>query len=257
MALSLEDPVTILFLLAFAPALLYLAGLAWTHRGPSIRYALTGFAYGATMSLVVLALLYVGVASVFGDPEPLFRALFAERAVAGAQAEDFVLIVIMAPLLEEAAKGLGVGLLGWRLGSARDGAFLGAAVGLGFAAIETFTYLLGALGAEGGRLAGATFVTVVIVAFVRSVSAGLLHPAATGLTGYGIGRAKARGRPVLLGALPYYIVAVVLHGTYNYFAAFLPPQDVGGFSLEVNLLAAMLLAGLAYGVLKRSVASRT
>lgn len=252
----LSDPMLLLLLLAFGPALLYLTGLAIRHPGPSLRHALLGFGYGATLSIAVLGFLYLVVVAVLGDPQPVVRAFFADRNVAGATEQDFVLIVVLAPLLEELAKGLGVWLLGWRLQSARDGAFLGAAVGLGFAGIETFGYLLVAFGEGGGQLAGATLLTVVLVAGLRSVSSALLHPSATGLTGYGIARSRLRGVPVLVGALPFYLLAVVLHGAYNYLAAFLPPQALGGLAVEVNLLAAMLLAGIAWGFLKRGVARR-
>lgn len=248
----LSDPLVVMLLLAFAPALFYLVALALRHPGPSARYALLGFGYGATVSIAVLGLLYVALVVVLGDPEPVLRAFFADRHVAGATEQDFILIVVLAPMMEEAAKGLGVWLLGWRLRSGRDGAFLGAAVGLGFAGIETFGYLLAA--ADGGALVGATLLTVVAVALLRSVTSALLHPAATGITGYGVARARLRGVPVVVGALPYYGLAVALHGTYNYLAAFLPPQAVGGLTLEVNLVAAMLLAALAWGALKRGVA---
>lgn len=244
----------LLLALSFGPALLYLAGLAVRHPGPSARHALLGFGYGATLSLAVLGVLYVLLTAFLGDPQPAVRAFFADQNVAGATEQDFVLIVVLAPMLEELAKGFGVWLLGWRLQSARDGAFLGAAVGLGFAGIETFGYLL--VAADGGVLAGATLATVLVVAVVRSLSSALLHPSATGLTGYGIARARLRGVPVVVGALPFYALAVVLHGSYNYLAAFLPEQRIGGLAVSVNLLAAMLLASIAWGFLKRGVARR-
>lgn len=250
----LADPVVLLLALSFGPALLYLAGLAVRHPGPSVRRALVGFGYGATLSILVLGLLYVAVVAVLGDPGPVVRAFFADRQVAGATEQDFVLIVVLAPMLEEFAKGFGVWLFGARFQAARDGAFLGAAVGLGFAAIETFGYLVAVMGT--GALAGATLLTVVVVALVRSVSSALLHPSATGLVGYGIARSRLRGLPAVVGALPFYLLAVALHGTYNYLAAFLPPQDLGGFTVELNLLAAMVLASFAWGFLKRGVASR-
>lgn len=248
--MAAEDPLLLLVALAFAPALFYLVGLALRHPGPSFTSGLVGFVYGATMSIAVLGLLYVAFAAFVGDPTSRVSDFFAQRGVAGAREKDFVLVVVMAPLLEEAAKGIGVWLLGWRLASGRDGAYLGAAVGLGFAAIETFLYLLAAL-AEAG-----SFAAVFTVALVRSISAALLHPSATGLTGYGIARSRLQGTPVLLGALPYYGFAVLLHAAYNYLAGFLPPQDVGGFTLEVNLLAAIVLASIAWGSLKRRVAAR-
>ena len=251
----LADPLVLLLALAFLPALLYLASLAIRHPGPSARLALPGFFYGATLSLVVLVALYILVALVVGNPVKVFQSFFPERGVNDAVQRDFVLVVLVAPLLEEAAKGFGVWLLGHRLARRGDGVMLGASVGLGFAAIETFTYLLAALNDAGSQVAGATVLTLLLVAGLRSVTAALVHPAATGLTGYGIARAHLRGRSVF-AALPFYALAVALHGSYNYLAAFLPPQPIGGALVEVNLPIAMLLAALAWGAVKRGVRAR-
>lgn len=250
------EALLLLLALAFLPALLYLSGLALRHRGPSATTGAVGFLYGASLSLVVLAGLYLLLALLLGDPVRAFQGFFAERLVNEEAQRDFVVVVVLAPLLEELAKGLGVWLLAARIRRGADGAFLGAAVGLGFAGTETFFYLAAAASDAGSELAGAALATVVLVAMLRSVTAAFLHPAATGLTGYGIARARLRGVPVLLAALPFYGLAVFVHGLYNYLAAFLPPQTLGGVALEVNLPAAVLLAFLAWGALKRGVAAR-
>jgi protease PrsW len=247
----LSDPLVVLLALAFGPPLLYLAGLTWSGRGRG-GAALVGFLYGATLSIVVLGGLYVLLTMAVGNPVRTFQEFFTGQGIGAARQKDFVLVVVLAPLVEEAAKGLGVWLLGGRVNGPREAAFLGAAVGLGFAAIETLMYLLAAFADGGSQLAGATLFTVLVVAGLRSVSSALLHPSATALTGYGLGRAWARGRSAF-AALPFYALAVGLHGAYNYLAAFLPPQQVGGWALEVNLLAAMLLASLAWGFVKRGV----
>jgi protease PrsW len=251
----LADPLVLLLALAFLPALMYLTSLAIRHPGPSARLALPGFLYGATLSLVVLVGLYVLVAILVGNPVQAFQAFFPERAVNEEVQRDFVLIVLVAPLLEEAAKGFGVWLLGARLATRGDGVLLGASVGLGFAAIETFTYLVAAMNDASSEVAGAALLTILAVAGLRSVTAAFVHPAATGLTGYGLARARVRGRPAL-SILPYYAVAVALHASYNYLAAFLPPQPIGGALVEVNLPMALLLAVLAWGAVKRGVRAR-
>ena len=252
----LADPLVVLLLLAFVPPLLYLAGLARRHPGPTAGRALVGFLYGATLSLAVLAVLYVLVTVALGHPVRAFQSFFADRNIGVAAEKDFVLVVVLAPMLEELAKGFGVYLLGVRFASRRDGTFLGASVGLGFAAIETFTYLLAALQDGGSQLAGATLFGLLVLAGLRSLSSALVHPAATGITGYGIARARLSGRSAVVGALPYYVFAVVLHGSYNYLVAYLPPQDIGGFTVELNLLAALLLASVAWGGLKGALAAR-
>lgn len=247
----------LLLAMAFLPALVWLAALAIRHPGPSTGHALLGFGYGATLSLFVLVVLYVLVALLLGNPVRAFQGFFPERGLNEEAQRDFVVIVLLAPLLEEAAKGFGVLLLGWRIASRRDGVMLGAAVGLGFAAIETFTYLVAASSDAGSELAGSPFGAVLVLAFVRSISAAFLHPAATGLTGYGVAAARLRGAPVLVAALPLYALAVLLHATYNYLAAYLPPQPIGGLGMvELNLPAALLLAAVAWAGLKRGVTLR-
>jgi RsiW-degrading membrane proteinase PrsW (M82 family) len=248
-----------LLALAFLPPLLYLAGLALRRPGRSAGSGLLGFAYGATMSLGVLALMYLLVAALLGDPTRLVQAVFPERGLAPGEARDFALIVVVAPLMEELAKGFGVWLLGARLATGRDGVFLGAAVGLGFSATETFGYLLAASAQpEAGPALPVLGIAVgvLFLAGARAVTSAFVHPAATGLTGYGVGRAKAAGHAVLAGALPFYLLAAALHGAYNYLAAFLPPVVVAGFPLEVNFLAAWLVASTAWAALKGAVRGR-
>jgi RsiW-degrading membrane proteinase PrsW (M82 family) len=206
--------------------------------------------------LLVLVGLYALLAVLLGNPVRAFQSFFADQGISPHASQDFVLAVVLAPLIEEAAKAFGVSLLGGRLQAARDGAMLGAAVGLGFAGVETFTYLLAAVSDTGSRVAGVALLDLVLLAGLRSVSAALLHPSATSLTGVGIARARLRGRSVLVAAFPFYLAAVVLHAGYNYLAGFLPPQDIGGFTVQLNLLAAILLAGVAWSFTKRRVAAR-
>lgn len=242
--------------LAFAPPLLYLGSLALRHPGRSGGLALSGFAYGATLSLAVLVMIYVLLAVLLGSPAEAFRGFFAERLPGQEVRQDAVVVVVLAPVTEELAKGLGVWLLGARLASGRDGVMLGAAAGLGFAGVETFLYLLAAWG-EGGIVVGGVLpLGVLVVAALRSVSAAFVHPAATALTGFGIARARVAGAPLLAAALPFYAAAVLLHALYNYLAGFLPPQALGGVELQLNLPAALLLAAVAWGALKRGVAAR-
>lgn len=244
--------------LAFLPPLAYLGGLCVRHPGRSAGAASLGFVYGATLSLVVLALLYALLFGAVGDPVRVLMRVIPERGLDPSQRADFTLVVVLGPAVEELAKGLGVWLLGARLQNGRDGRFLGASVGLGFAATETFFYLAAALqqAQQGDPALAGVALGVWFLALTRSVTSALVHPAATGLTGIGIGRAKARGR-LVLGAWPWYALAVLLHATYNLLAGFLPGLDVGaGLVLPIGLLGAWLLASMAWGSTKRGVAAR-
>jgi RsiW-degrading membrane proteinase PrsW (M82 family) len=123
----------------------------------------------------------------------------------------------------------------------------GAAIGLGFAATENLLYGLSAFSA-GGILA--FFLTVL----VRVISATLLHATATGVTGFGVGRAVVTNR-ALLAALPYYLVAVLMHATYNFMAS-LPavrPDTFGDWTWLVSLVLVIGFAGFAWRVMRARI----
>ncbi|HVL87742.1 MAG TPA: PrsW family glutamic-type intramembrane protease, partial [Candidatus Thermoplasmatota archaeon] len=140
----------------------------------------------------------------------------------------------------------GVNLARSRIRRSVDGAVYGAACGLGFGATENLAYQLQAL-VEGG-----TFGWLLTV-LARSLSSILVHPAATGVTGYGMARARLGGRGAW-AVLPYYAFAVVLHALFNYIAAFLAPFAVGEVVLSLNFLFAVLLAVGAFRVLRGAIA---
>lgn len=217
---------------AFVPALAYLWKVRSSER-LGMREAwsvlLLTFAYGAGAAVLVAGALNPLVGSALSAVLPRFPA-------------QFVLVVIAAPLVEEAVKACGVTLAGPHLKRPVDGIVYGASSALGFSATENLVYQTSAL-AEGGTLAW--FAVVV----ARSVSSSLMHPSATGITGYGVARARLRGA-TWLAVMPFYALAVAAHAGYNYVAAFLPPVDLAGLSFNVNFLAAVLVAGLSFRLLR-------
>lgn len=174
--------------------------------------------------------------------------------------------VVQAPLVEEAVKGLGIlflfstpyrrrssrkessdrgsswvlpkviflNLLGKNstgereLDTPLDGLIYGALVGFGFALTENIFYY-GAF--EGSPASLLRFV------FVRSVLLGFAHAMFSGMLGLGIGIGRNRkGLGRLLFPLGGYILAVLMHGSYNYFVL----QNLLGFTvLYVYLLVGM------------------
>ena len=87
----------------------------------------------------------------------------------------------------------------------------GGASGLGFAATENLLYGLSAF------LLLADFRASVILILVRSVSSAFLHASASAVMGYGVANSVLYRK---VSALPYYILAVFMHGVFNYLAAF-------------------------------------
>ncbi|MCL4817783.1 MAG: PrsW family intramembrane metalloprotease [Vicinamibacteria bacterium] len=140
---------------------------------------------------------------------------------------------IVAPLVEESTKGLGLLLLLavsllWlhEVDGPLDGVIYGGVVGLGFTFTEDILYISRHT-AEHGVAGG--FVLLVL----RTVLAGLGHASFTAMTGLGIGIAVVARNPLLRIAAPIagWCLAVLLHGIHNGLVSFF-----GGAGLVVKLL---------------------
>jgi RsiW-degrading membrane proteinase PrsW (M82 family) len=232
----------ILVLGSFLPALIYLAWVRRTERygteswGPLLR----AFVYGAIFATITAAILeavivYAGTAVSQNYPGPEFVFLNG-NSPAGA----FFLVLVIAPVVEEALKASGVAAFRSSFKQVADGPVFGASVGLGFGFFETFLYGLGAY-LVGGLAAGLALI------LVRSVSSVLLHGSTTGMFGYGYARSAFRQPGA--GAWSYYGVAVGMHATFNVLAslsAILVIVGIGGFANDaagfVALFAAIFFA---------------
>lgn len=198
----------IIIAVAFIPPILYLIWIRNSERferEPWGKIAIT-FIWGAIFGIGLGLLFSYLLIFAFG---------FAFKRVYSGFAENQTLIilllaVVIAPLAEEAAKGLGVYRAGKDLDEVEDGLIYGSSVGLGFAATENLMY---------GYIALATFGVEVYIAtaFLRSISSAFLHASATSVTGYGIGK-----KIVLSGkhrVWPYFLIAVLMHAVFNLFAS--------------------------------------
>jgi protease PrsW len=155
------------------------------------------------------------------EPEPWQERIHAVLwggtiAVAGAGvvngltyvvAGEAAAVLVSAPIVEEALKGLGILYAVRRrtIDSVSDGVVYAGWIAAGFAAVENVEYFI--LAAGEGQLV-ATFV-------LRGVLGPFAHPLFTLWIGVGVGRAVVGGRSPLLGALPGFLVAVVLHSLWN------------------------------------------
>jgi len=198
------DATTLILLVSVAPPLFCALLLGSLHRGPW-GPAAVALSWGIAVAALVaaplndrlLALLVAGAGDAWG-----------QATATGASA----------PLVEELLKGLGVLLLlvlrPDAVRGARDGAFLGAMVGLGFEMVENRHYLTVAAVQAGvaGLWRGL---------WVRGVLAGLKHALFAAITGAGLGWARlaARGRRRLVVPLGALGAAVVQHGVWNVVAS--------------------------------------
>lgn len=221
----------ILVLAAFVPSLLYLVWIRNTERYGREPYGrlLRIFIYGATLSVfvaVVLELLTMALLDM--NIERVYEILGRHPSLT-----SLILAVVIAPLAEELAKGLGVFRHRRFMSDIEDGIIFGAAAGLGFAATENLLYESNAYFADGASAFIAT-------AIVRSLSSALIHATSSAVMGLGIAR-SARGQR---SWVPYYFAAVIIHAAFNLAASFglLYEEDLGTSAYLIGLVAAFTIA---------------
>ena len=232
----------ILVIVAFVPALIYLSWVRRTERygteawGPLLR----AFTYGAIFATITAAILeavivYAGTAVSQKYPAPEFVFLNGNSSWGA-----LFLVLVIAPVIEEALKASGVVAYRSSFKQPADGPVFGASVGLGFGFFETFLYGLGAY-IVGGLEAG------IVLILIRSVSSVLLHGSSTGMFGYGYAR-SVYGQPGP-GSGSYYGVAVGMHASFNALAslaAILAIAGIPGFAVNaagyIALFAAIFFA---------------
>lgn len=183
---AISSPLSIV--LGLVPILIVLPVMVWLDRvEPEPRSALVhAFLWGATVSILVSGTV---------------------NSIVVASAGEATGVVLSAPLIEEAMKGLGVlyALRRKEIDGVMDGIVYAGWVALGFAVIEDITYFAGA--SDGGVLAQ-TFV-------LRALLGPFAHPLFTMWIGLAVGRAVSRGKPVFPNALWGYPAAAASHALWN------------------------------------------
>lgn len=191
---------TLAGILAFLPLLVVLLGIRWVDRWePEPRATLlTAFLWGAGVS--------TGISLVFNTA----FALGAERSGLSPFGQLVLSTAVVAPVVEEVTKGLGVlGILLWRHRSFDgpvDGIVYGATVAAGFAFVENILYF-----AQYGEALGAVF-------FSRAVMSPFAHVVFTSMTGIALGIAsRQHSRTSWLWLFPAGLVgATLLHALWNF-----------------------------------------
>jgi len=227
-------------LVALLPSLYYLVRTRNSERyarEPYVRL-LAVFGYGAISAVVVSLVLEILIIGNLSRFERLY--MLGDT--------NFLAAVVVAPIVEEAAKAMGVVFVVGYFARAEDGLVYGVAAGLGFAATENLLYEVSAL--EVGVIA--YFAT----ALIRTISSTLLHASATGVTGLGLGRAHAMKRPLAL-AFPYYLVAVLMHSFFNLVAGLgtTHPGLLGDYTDLVSLVICVVFAGVAFRLARERISS--
>jgi len=186
--------------LAAVPVGPVLATVLWLDRHEAEPPHLLAFAFGwgACVASLGALVLNTGVAKVL------------DRAVGDVTNTS----VVVAPLVEEALKGLGILLLLLRrrrqFDGVVDGIVYAAFVGVGFAYLENVLYLGRALGDD-------TPASLVAVFVLRCLVSPFAHPLFTMAVGVGLGLAARHRAPLYRVGAPLlgFAVAVVLHALWN------------------------------------------
>lgn len=230
---------TVGVLLAALPVGPVIACFLWLDRyePEPVPLLLMAFGWGALVATAAALILQIVDRSVLGTPDTWTG-------------------VIVAPITEEAAKGLFIVLL---LVSRRhvidgvlDGIVYAGLVGVGFAFTENILYLGGAyMGGNDMGAGGLGSATTLFV--VRGVFSPFAHPLFTAFTGIGVGIAVVTRVRLwrFLAPLLGYLFAVIAHSSWNGSASL-----AGGRLFVLTYLFAMvpaflLLAGFAVGARRR------
>lgn len=216
---------------AVIPTIIYVLIFYWADRyeREPIWLVTVAFIWGAVPAVVV---------SLFGEVLLGWPWIDAPDSITGAIIEG----AVIAPVIEELAKGFALLLiflfLSHEFDGVLDGIVYGALIGFGFAMTENFFYFIGAYD-EGG------FRQLSVVIFLRAILFGLNHAFYTGLIGIGFGFARvfrSRGAKlswILLGLF----AGMATHSLHN-LGASLATVDVSGLGL--SLLVAMAGVGLVF-----------
>lgn len=182
-------------------------------------------------------------------------ALGIVLSLAGAQwlyASETQMATVIAPVVEEATKGMFLLLLLWwrrdEIDGILDGIVYAGLIGIGFAFVEDVLYFDAAARGDFGGPSGADALTATFVG--RALLSPFAHPLFTMFIGIGVGIAVgSRSRWVrTLAPLAGYGVAVLVHGIWN------ASNDgmLGGFAfIYVTMMAPLLVLAISFAIFRR------
>jgi RsiW-degrading membrane proteinase PrsW (M82 family) len=153
--------------------------------------------------------MFIILCFIWGAGIATTMAYVLETMLASHILDFFILSVLIAPVVEEFAKPLGLRFAKKEIDEIEDGLIFGAVAGIGFAATENLLY--------GIRFWDQGFIVLFSLFYLRTVGSALLHASATALTGYGYS-AKLLHKRSFISVLPFFFLAIVIHGLFNLFA---------------------------------------
>jgi RsiW-degrading membrane proteinase PrsW (M82 family) len=220
----------LLVFLSFLPPLIYTIWIRNTERCHRQQWfsIFLCFLWGATIAVIAALILEIVLEM------PL------QYSFSSGDIRPFLLAIVIAPVVEEFTKPLALRLRSVKnqLSELEDGLIYGAVAGLGFSATENLLY--------GYSFLSEGFVIFLALMAMRSFGGCLLHASATALTGYGFGKTVMK-QSSFLGVLPYFLLAIFLHGSYN----FLVSYDF--FGVLSGLVLGFLVVILAITLIRKKI----
>jgi RsiW-degrading membrane proteinase PrsW (M82 family) len=230
----------VIFLFAFIigfsfPSLIWISYVySFEKREPRpSKSILVAFTYG--MLSTIPALLINTAASVLlgaDSPHPTVIA-------------TLLTVALVAPLVEELSKPWGLLLVRDHVRSRLDGLIFGVTCGVGFALIENISYEL-SFALTGDNPAAVW----TIGSLARGLGSIMIHAAGAGLIGYAYGRYRLKKGSSLWGILLAYMLAVLMHASWNGASVLLPELPGGDY---LNIAFIPLFAVGAFFLLKHFI----
>jgi len=220
----------LLVLMAFLPPIVYSIWIRNTEKINREKWKpiFLCFIWGATIAVIAAIIIelvfHFSIAPSFDDKNVY----------------NLVAVIIIAPFAEELTKPLALRLktVKKELDEIEDGLIYGAVAGLGFSATENLLY--------GWSFMSQGLLFFFILISIRSIGGCLLHASATAWTGYGYGKTVMK-HTRLVRVLPYFILAIVVHGFYNALVSF---EMVG---ITIGLFGALIFTIISISIIRSRI----
>ena len=193
----------LLVFMSFLPPLIYMVWIRNTEKYNRERWKpiLLCFLWGASIAIIAAVIL------------ELILGFSLAISIHDSNMISLLTVIVVAPIAEEFTKPLALRLKSVKkeIDELEDGLIYGAVAGLGFSATENLIY--------GFSFFSKGLLIFFILIIMRSFGGCLLHASATAWTGYGYGKMIMK-RTLLIRVIPYFALAIFVHGFYNFLVSF-------------------------------------